>query len=93
MKLIPVFYKGKIHRFSEAALELLGLEKSGEKDVPIAVKKLPPDLAIIKIQKKEVPKDVLKDVPKEPVVEVKKKEDVIVESTNVKRKRNVGAKK
>lgn len=81
MKLIPVIINGKIHRLSELALEILGLEKVERRDKPIEIKKLPPNLEIIKIQKKEV------EVPievkaAEPVVEVKKKEDaVIVEST------------
>jgi len=76
MKLIPVFYKGKIHRLSEVAIELLGLEKVEQKEKPIEVMRLPPNLEIIKIQKKEVPVEVPPPVEMkapEPVVEVKKK--------------------
>ena len=69
MKLIPVIINGKIHRLSELALEILGLEKVEPRDKPIEIKKLPPNLEIIKIQKKEVPVEV-KAVE---VVEVKKK--------------------
>jgi hypothetical protein len=72
MKLTEVYYKGRIRRLSEMAIEILGLEKT-ERNEPIAIQKLPPNLEIIKIQKKEVL----------PPVEVKKKEDVIVESTSI----------
>lgn len=72
MKLSEVYYKGEIRRLSERAIEILGLEKT-ERTEPIHIQKLPPNLEIIKIQKKEP----------EPVIEVKKKEDVIVESTNI----------
>ena len=84
MKLIPVTINGKIHRLSERALELLGLERY-EKSEPIAIQKLPPNLEIIKIQKKA-------PLPEVAPVEVKKKEDVIVESTSVPKKKSNGRK-
>jgi radical SAM superfamily enzyme len=85
MKLIPVTINGKIHRLSERALELLGLERY-EKSEPIAIQKLPPNLEIIKIQKKvPLPQEVAP-------VEVKKKVDVIVESTSVPKKKSNGRK-
>ena len=85
MKLIPVLHKGKIHRLSEFALEILGLERIERTEKPIEIKKLPPNLEIIKIQKKEV--EVPVEVKAVETVEVKKKEDaVIVESTSVKPK-------
>ena len=80
MKLIPVTINGKIHRLSERALELLGLERA-VKSEPITIMKLPPNLEIIKIQKK-VPLPEVKEVAP---VEVKKKVDVIAESTNVEK--------
>jgi len=93
MKLIPVVIKGKVHRLSERALELLNLERVEEK--PIALQKLPPNLEILKIQKAEV-KEIKEVVPEQPV-EVKKNEDVTVESTEkiIKRRRRgkVGTKK
>jgi len=99
MRLIPVVINGKIHRLSERALELLNLEKI-EKDQPIAIQKLPPNLDIIKIEKvpkQEIVKEVPKEAPKE-VVEVKKKEDAVtvVKSEEPKKRRRrgtVGAKK
>ena len=89
MKLIPVLYKGKIHRLSEVAIEILGLEKVEQKEKPIEVMRLPPNLEIIKIQKKEVPVEVPVEMKApEPVVEVKKKEDAeTAENVNVKPKR------
>lgn len=96
MKLIPVVIKGKVHRLSERALELLNLERVEEK--PIALQKLPPNLEILKIQKAEVKevKEIKEVVPEQPV-EVKKNEDVTVESTEkiIKRRRRgkVGTKK
>jgi len=93
MKLIPVVIKGKVHRLSERALELLNLERVEDK--PIALQKLPPNLEILKIQKAEV-KEIKEVVPEQPV-EVKKNEDVTVESTEkiIKRRRRgkVGTKK
>jgi len=93
MKLIPVVIKGKVHRLSERALELLNLERVEEK--PIALQKLPPNLEILKIQKAET-KEV-KEVDPEQPVEVKKNEEVTVESTEkiIKRRRRgkVGTKK
>jgi len=90
MKLIPVMINGRLHRLSERALSLLKI-KEKDNGVPIELQKLPPNLEIIKIQKKEI---VPKDVPKgTPVVEVKKKEGVTAGSTKEvkpKRRRNAG---
>lgn len=85
MNLIDVIYKGKKHRLSQRAIELLNLERI-EPSAPIEIAKLPPNLEIIKIQKKasetktiteaEAPKEVLKEVPKEveaPATVVQKK--------------------
>jgi len=72
MKLIPVLHNGKIHRLSELAIELLGLERVEHKEKPIEIQKLPPNLEIIRIQKKEV------EVPKEAPVEMKAAEPVVV---------------
>lgn len=99
--------KGKIHRLSEKALELLNLERvAPQEPKPILMQKLPPNLEILKIQKaaKTVTEPVVEvtktitEVEKvaEPVVEVKKNEDVIAENTvKPKRKHNgkVGVKK
>ena len=97
MKLIPVVINGKIHRLSERAMEILNLEKIQRKDTPIELQKLPPDLTILKIQKKEVVPEAVQEVKEVQPVEVKKKEDVTAEST-VKNKpkrngRKVGVKK
>ena len=43
MKLISVLHNGKIHRLSELALEILGLERVEHKEKPIEIKKLPPN--------------------------------------------------
>ena len=91
MKLTSVVINGKIHRLSERALELLGLDKVAKPERPIALQKLPPNLEILKIQKKE-PVKVTEPETKtitEPV-EVKKKEDVIVESTKDTKKKTRG---
>lgn len=94
MKLIPVLIKGKIHRLSERALELLNLEKIQEREIttrPISMQKLPPNLEILKIQKavKEEQPVLVAEKVAERVVEVKKKEDVTVESTAVTKKKRV----
>jgi hypothetical protein len=75
MKLIPVLHNGKIHRLSELAIELLGLEKVEHKERPIEIQKLPPNLEIIRIQKKEAPVVV---APVEAPVEMKAAEPVVV---------------
>lgn len=54
MKLKAVIINGKIHRLSDRALELLGLERIQKAERPIEIRNLPPNLEIIKIQKKEV---------------------------------------
>ncbi len=96
MRLTEVIINGRVRRLSEAALEILGLEKVAAQNKPIAMRHLPPNLEILKIEKKapevtptitEQPKEV---APAEPVVEVKKNEDVIVESTNVTKRRRRG---
>lgn len=79
MNLIDVIYKGKKHRLSQRAIELLNLERI-EPNAPIEIAKLPPNLEIIKIQKKasetktiteaEAPKEVLKEALKESTKEV-----------------------
>lgn len=89
MKFIPVVINGKIHRMSERAMELLDLEKQEVKNQPLQMQKLPPNLEIIKIQKKE---PEVNEVPKEVPVEVKKKEDVIVESTEKPKTKRRGRK-
>lgn len=97
MKLIPVLHNGKIHRLSELAIELLGLEKVEHKEKPIEIQKLPPNLEIIRIQKKEAPVEAPVEMKvAEPVV-VKKKADAesAVNTDVIKRKRRgskVGAK-
>ena len=91
MKLISVLHNGKIHRLSELALEILGLERVEHKEKPIEIKKLPPNLEIIKIQKKEV--EVPVEVKAVEPVEVKKKEDaVIVESEEKPKRKSRGSK-
>lgn len=86
MRLIPVIIKGKVHRLSERALELLNLEKVSAEEKPIAIQKLPPNLEILKIQKAE------KEVATTEPVEVKKNEVVTVESTEriIKRRKRRG---
>jgi hypothetical protein len=96
MKLNEVFINGRLRRLSDAALEILGLEKVAAQNKPIAMRKLPPNLEILKIEKKaaevtptvtEEPKEV---APAEPVVEVKKNEDVIAGNTKEPKRRRRG---
>ena len=98
MRLIEVIVNGKIRRLSQTALDILGLEKIAEQNKPIAMRKLPPNLEILKIEKKAPEAEVTPTITEEPVtvapaeppVEVKKNEDVIVESTNVTKRRRRG---
>ena len=55
MKLTKVEINGKIYRLSDRAMELLNIQKQNivKKEKPIELLKLPPDLTILKIQKKE----------------------------------------
>jgi len=86
MKLTSVIINGKIHRLSDLALEILGLEKAERQDKPIEIQKLPPNLEIIKIQKKE-PEPPVEVRAIDPPVEVKKNEDAVtVVSASVKPK-------
>jgi hypothetical protein len=103
MKLIEVIVNGKIRRLSQTALDILGLEKIAEQNKPIAMRKLPPNLEILKIEKKAPEAEVTPTIteesvavtPADPPVEVKKNEDVIVAKDTVKRRRRgtVGTKK
>lgn len=81
MRLIPVIIKGKVHRLSERALELLNLEPAVIEEKPIIMKKLPPNLEILKIQKSEPKVEVTEVKAVEKPVEVKKNVDVTAEST------------
>lgn len=98
MGLLKVVINGKERRLSQAALEILGLEKVTPPNKPIAMRKLPPNLEILKIEKKAPEAEVTPTITEEPVavapaeppVEVKKNEDVIVESTNVTKRRRRG---
>jgi len=93
MKLIPVLHNGKIHRLSELALEILGLERIERSERPIEIKKLPPNLEIIKIQKKEVVVETPVEVKAVDTVEVKKKEDAVtVESERKPKTKSRGSK-
>jgi hypothetical protein len=104
MKLIEVIINGKVHRLSERAMEFLNLEKTERVDTPIQLQKMPPDLSILKIQKKEeikvesaAPVEVkvteVKATQAAPV-EVKKKEVVTAGVTKKKSNgRKVGTKK
>jgi len=89
MRLTEVIINGRVRRLSEAALEILGLEKVAAQNKPIAMRHLPPNLEILKIEKKapEVTPTITEEpvavAPAQPPVEVKKNGDVIVESTNV----------
>lgn len=86
MKFTKVNINGKSYRLSDRAMELLHIGKhdTSKKDPPLELRKLPPDLTILKIQKKEI----IPEVKKEPVIEVKKKEDaVIAENTEPKKTR------
>ena len=91
--LISVMINGRIHRLSAKALSLLKIkEKDSRTEVPIELQKLPPNLEIIRMQKKEVVKAPEQVQEKVPVIVVKKKEAVTAESTGgvkPKRKRNV----
>jgi len=80
MKLIPVVINGKIHRMSERALEILGLEKIKRNEKPIEIRNLPPNLEIIKIVKKEAAPVVKDEEPKaeEPAEVVKAEAPVVV---------------
>ena len=82
MKHIPVLINGKLHRLSERALELLNL-KVVEHEKPINIQKLPPDITILKIAKKEV-SEVPKEVPKEVIAEVQKEVPVEVKKRGCK---------
>ena len=101
MKLIEVIINGVPRRLSQAALDILGLEKIAPQNKPINIKKLPPNLEILKIQKAEKAVEPVAEVaatvetPAEPVVEVKKNEDVTVEKSVTKRRSRgkVGTKK
>jgi hypothetical protein len=103
MKLIEVIVNGKIRRLSQTALDILGLEKIAEQNKPIAMRKLPPNLEILKIEKKAPEAEVTPTIteesvavtPADPPVEVKKNEDVTVAKDTVKRRRRgtVGTKK
>ena len=98
MKLTEVIINGRVRRLSEAALEILGLEKVAAQNKPIAMRHLPPNLEILKIEKKAHEAEVTPTITEKPVavapaetpVEVKKNEDVIVESTNVIKRRKRG---
>lgn len=81
---------GRLHRLSARALKLLNIkEHDTKREVPIELQKLPPNLDVIKIQKKEEIQKMPIMKEAEAPVEVKKKEDVIVESTEKpKRKRH-----
>lgn len=98
MKKIPVVLNGRLHRISERALELLNLKvREPISEIPINVQKLPPNLEVIKLKKKEVVPEVVQEVEAiAPPVVVKKNEDVIVASAAEPKKRRrgkVGAKK
>ena len=87
MKKIPVVINGRLHRISERALELLNLKvKDPVTELPINVQKLPPNIEVIKLRKKEVEQPV--EVA--PVEVVKKKEDVTVESTEKPKRQRRG---
>lgn len=93
MPLLKVVINGRERRLSEAALEILGLEKVAPQNKPIAMRKLPPNLEILKIEKKEPVAEVIPEAaPKapEPVVEVKKNEDATAEKENVTKRRRRG---
>lgn len=68
MNLIDVIYKGKKHRLSQRAIELLNLEAIEPN--PIKIQKLPPNLEIIKIQKKASETKTITETAKEVVPEV-----------------------
>ena len=65
MNLIDVIYKGKKHRLSQRAIELLNLERIEPN--PIEIKKLPPNLEIIKIQKKASETKTITEATPEPI--------------------------
>lgn len=92
MRLKEVIINGRVRRLSEAALEILGLEKVAAQNKPIAMRHLPPNLEILKIEKKapEVTPTITEQPKEVAPVEVKKKEGVIVESTNVTKRRRRG---
>ena len=69
MNLIDVIYKGKKHRLSQRAIELLNLERI-DPSAPIEIAKLPPNLEIIKIQKKASDTKTITETAKEVVPEV-----------------------
>jgi len=66
MNLIDVIYKGKKHRLSQRAIELLNLERI-EPNAPIEIQKLPPNLEIIKIQKKASETKTITEATPEPI--------------------------
>ena len=93
MKLIPVLHNGKIHRLSELAIELLGLEKVEHKEKPIEIQKLPPNLEIIRIQKKEAPVEAPVEMKAaEPVVVKKKADAESAVNTDVTKRKRRGSK-